>query len=210
MKCVHFLILIILLIHASGVRGETTFRISGVVGQEGRWLFAVIEDSKGSCRIYGKGDTLDQGVIVDVTPEGVLVDIAGSNKLLKLEGSAFIAKTIKTEASSSVVPAGSSNLVEGKLPLDELKIAVATMANELAKDRKKPFDSQVLNAVLNLPSQARITAVNNRPVTTARDSAMVLTEALKQNIPPRVTFTEDNETREVYIMPPPSGPPNTE
>ena len=102
---IRFLTLLVLLLVPFIVAADDGYRVSGVIGQENRWLLAVIEDPSGKCRMYAPGDPLDGGTVVEITPQGVLVKFGNEVRLLKLEGSSFIAAAETTEsAGSSTIP----------------------------------------------------------------------------------------------------------
>ena len=187
-----FLLLVPLLASAAD-----DYRVSGVVGQEMRWLFAIVEDSEGSCRMYAPGDMLGSGRVIEITPLGVLVDYGDEVRLLKLQGSSFIAAAEPAEAGASSAP---PKLVNGALPPEELKSAIVTLATEVERNKKKTLEPQVLNALLSLPATARITAVQDTSVQTPRDAVQALRNALDLNHPIRISLAGDPETSTVYLM----------
>jgi len=205
MKRATLLILIMLLLYSNtALTTEASYRISGIVGQENHWLFAVIEDSAGSCRIYTKGDKLGNWSIVDITPKGVLVDAAGEIRLLLLEGSAFISRgdeSADINPGFSALSASSARPVTGKLSQQELQYAVNNVAKELERDKKKPLEPQVLNAILGFPMESRITAVSDTPVRNTREALNMVQTALNSNKPLDFILSGDGENTKIYFMP---------
>jgi hypothetical protein len=194
---ISFLAVLLLLIVTPLAFADDDYRVSGVVGQEKRWLFAIVEDSSGKCSIYTPGDMLGKGRIVEITPVGVLVDYSGDVRLLKLQGGSFIAAADPSESAAS---ASTPQLINGSLPPEELKSAIVTMAAELERDRKKTLEPQVLNALLNLPASARISAVRDTTVQSPREAVRALRNALDLNYPVRITLSGDPETSTVYLV----------
>jgi hypothetical protein len=192
-----YLAVFFLLFITSLASAEDDYRVSGVVGQEKRWLFAIVEDSGGKCSMYTPGDMLGKGRIVEITPQGVLVDYGDEVRLLKLQGSSFIAAADPSEGAAS---ASAPRLINGSLPPEELKGAISTLAAEVERDRKKTLEPHVLNALLSLPAAARITAVRDTAVQSPREAVRALRNALDLDHPVRITLAGDPETSTVYLM----------
>jgi type II secretory pathway component PulC len=204
------LIVLAVLLLAVSARAESTYRVSGIVGQENRWLFAVVEDSQGNCRIYSKGDALGSGRVVDVVPQGVLLEEAGEVRLLKLEGSSFITRIGQTSTEPErPPPVGTALMVQGKLPRKELQYAVENVVAELERDKQKPLEPQILTAFLGLPPGAQITAVSERPVKSPLEAMKSIQKALSNNQPlDFIIAIGDDYTKIYYSFDEPSEHPH--
>jgi hypothetical protein len=198
------LISILLILFCSLVSAtEATYRVAGVVGQEGHWIFAVIEDSHGRCRIYSKGDVLGTGRVIDILQQGVLVETAGNIHLLKLQGSSFISSAGKVEPAQTVdsLRIGSTRPVMGKLTQQEMEYAVKNVATELARDKNKNLDPTILNSIFGLPLESRIIAVNEKAVNGSKEAVNMINTAISNNLPLDFTVADREEKMKIYFKP---------
>ena len=194
-----FLIILLfsLFLAFSPAKADEGYRVSGVVGQENHWIFAIIEDSSGDCRLYSPGDLLAGSRIIEITPQGVLVSENNEVRLLKLEGSSFVAAANTAEGEILSSP---PHLVNGTLPPEELKSAIVTLAAEVERNRQKSLQPQFLNAMLNIPAAARITAIEGTSVQTPQDAVRALRNAVELNHPVRISVSGNPETSTLYLM----------
>jgi membrane-associated protease RseP (regulator of RpoE activity) len=191
-----------LLLLGQAFGADVTYRVSGIVGQENNWIFAVIEDSLGGCRVYAKGDMLGSAQVVDVTPQGVLIKTAGDVSLLPLAGSSFVAKGTVTDGVVGVQQnIGSTRPVRSHLSAEELKYALNNVADELSRDKKKALEPQILNALLGLPAQTQIVAVNEQKITTMREALSLMQVAVNDSKPLDFIVADGEVVTKIYYTP---------
>lgn len=193
----------LLLSFAQTSPADVSYRVSGIVGQENRWLFAVIEDSGGRCGVYTKGDLLGNGIVIDVTPQGVLVEADGKINLLKLEGSSFVARSDDGESGheSNTPVVGAARPVMGKLSPQELAYTVKNMVTELERDKNIKLEPEMLNSILDLPVEARIIAVNEKPVHSSREAVIIVHTAINNNMPLDFIVSGGGIQTKIYFQP---------
>lgn len=167
-------------------------RVSGIVGQEGAWVLAIIETSAGGCRVISRGDLLDEGVVSDITAQGIEVQYPDRSEFLPLKGGAFVAMGPTDPALPPDAPRSTSHSISR----EEVAAALAWSEKKLPAEK-----SPSVNEVVGLPLAARISSVNGVAMSTQQEAGRILREELEKGGIPRINVTGVPGLTEIYLVP---------
>lgn len=168
-------------------------RVSGIVGQEGAWVIAIIETDNGKCAVISRGDAYGSGIVSDITAQGVEVRYPDRREFLPLKGGTFVAMG-ETESTqpASILPRTTAHTISR----EEIVAALAQTEKRLSAEK-----GPSLNEVLGLPLAAQIAAVNSAAIATPQEAGRILHEELKKGHIPRINVIGVPGLSEIYLVP---------
>lgn len=172
------------------------YRVAGIFAVDGEQYRAVIELSADEQGLYREGDSLGSGTILEVSLAGVTVAVGSDRYFLALRGDG---SAVYHEYKDPAAPATTTTEVNYGYVLKQLSAARA--------DAGKKDDSDTLrrtvNRILQLPEQARITAIDREPVESELAMIDTLKSALRSQVPPQLLISGVPDMEEVYVLPSP-------
>ncbi|WP_152609872.1 hypothetical protein [Geobacter sp. OR-1] len=171
-------------------------RVSGVVGQEGAWVLAIIETDAGTCSVVSKGDRIGDGIVSEISARGLQVTYGTETEFLPLLGGTFT-------KTSDHLPADAARTTS---------LNVSRNDTVTALERPDGNKKQSVNEIIGLPLSAHISAINGTIVTSQQEAGKVLLEQLKTGRVSRLNVSGVPGMTEIYLVtdPPPELPENAD
>jgi len=167
-------------------------RVSGIVGQEGAWVLAIIETGAGECTVISRGETYGTGIVAAITSQGIEVRYPDHSEFLPLKGGAFVTLG-ETDPDR---PAGTPRSTANTISREE---AVATLA--LAEKQPANKKGPAVNEALGLPLTAQITFVNSVATSSQQEAGRIVREELEKGHIPRINVSGVPGLTEIYLVP---------
>ena len=178
-------------------------RVSGIVGQEGAWVLAIIESGDGNCRIVYRGETLDKGFVSNINSKGIEVTFPDRTEFLPLQGGTFVATGQSDSTLDPVIPLVTSLTISR----EDIVAALSRSEQKLSAEKKIPS----LNESLGLPTSARISSVNMASAATQQEAGQLIRQQLEKGYIPKIIVSGVPGLSEIYLMPDkPFTPPSLE
>ncbi|GMQ87108.1 MAG: hypothetical protein BMS9Abin08_0306 [Gammaproteobacteria bacterium] len=172
------------------------YRVAGIFAVDGEQYQAVIELSADEQGLYREGDSLGSGTILEVSPAGVTVAVGSDRYFLALRGDG---SAVYHEYKDPAAPATASTEVNYDYALKQLSAARADASKKDDSDALR----RIVNRILRLPGQARITAIDRAPVESELAMIDTLTSALGSQASPQLLISGVPGMEEVYVLPSP-------
>ncbi len=176
-------------------------RIAGIIGPADG-MMALIELPTGKYRVVRKGDSLGDGEVLEIAPQWLRVRFPAGERVLRLsttgEGSAAGPGVSNREISPEVLQQ-LEQLASTQAPADKRGGNLAAGSQPLAEDGSEEFTAR-LNAIIQLPEGARITAVDDKQVTSPETALRYLVSGLKKGEIPHLFLAGTPGLDEVYLM----------
>jgi hypothetical protein len=149
-----------LLFTSIALAGENSYRLAGsiVTADQGTRL-ALVETADGTQRLLREGDSIDGGLITEITRDRVFLQFGDQVLILKLEGTDEPPIVAPAEYAREDYPVSEPIPPVDAHVLNAISILIASSNEE---DSEKTV-SEVLR-LLGLPAQARVSAVNDQGV----------------------------------------------
>jgi len=167
-------------------------RVSGIVGQEGAWVLAIIETGAGECSVISRNEAFGSGVVAKITAQGIEIRYSDHSEFLPLQGGAFITTEQTDPGHNPETPRTTTKSVSR----EEVVAALAQAENNLSA--KKNLS---VNALVGLPKAAKISAVNFTATSTQQEAGRLLREELEKGNIPKITVTGVPGLSEIYLTP---------
>jgi len=167
-------------------------RVSGIVGQEGAWVLAIVETGAGECKVISRGESFGHGVVLDITSQGIKVHYPDRDEFLPLQGGSFITTGEADYRLNAATPRTTSHTISR----DEVVAALAQAKVKLASEKNRS-----VNEIIGLPLSARISSVNFRSTSTQQEAAQIVREELEKGNIPRINVTGVPGLTEIYLVP---------
>jgi len=200
---------------ASASAAETNYRLAGTVGTAGAGAVAVIELPDGRQRLFREGDALGDGRIREITAAGVRVELEHEDLLLRLRGKPILVASARDEVASPAEETESASADDGSEGEGEgernqqLAAPEVTRLLTSARDasQARPVEqSQAaetlrgqLNESLEIPADARITAVDQVSVSTPQEAIEALASRLDRGGSARLTVSTAGTVQTIVL-----------
>jgi hypothetical protein len=181
-----------------------SYRLAGIVEAGGAGSIALIELPDGRQRLFRSGDALGEGRIREITAVGVRIELAEEDLILRLRGNPrLLAKAgVEEQRHGEGAQSDDDEAAPDEEPsVRSQKLAVADAARMLTVVRRAssphpgtppPSDASLheqLAAMLEMPAEARITAVDDIRAQSAQDAIETLASRLETNGSARLTVS---------------------
>ncbi|MBT0665826.1 hypothetical protein KI809_16065 [Geobacter pelophilus] len=164
-------------------------RVSGVVGQEGAWVLAIIETDAGACSVVSRGDKIGDGIVADISSRGLQITYDSKTEFLPLQGGSFT-----TTADDR--PLDAARTASLKVSREQVVSAQDSIVGKASSAKK-----QSVNEILGLPLAAQISAINGIAVTSQQEASKMLLDQLKSGTLPRINISGVPGLTEIYVVP---------
>jgi hypothetical protein len=183
------IIVILAMIIPLAATASTQPRVSGVVGQEGAWVLAIIETDAGACSVVSRGDKIGDGIVSDISSRGLQITYDSKTEFLPLQGGSFT-----TTADDRPLEAART------ASLNVSREEVIAKLNSLVV-KPSSAKKQSVNEILGLPLSAQISAINGVALTSQQEASKMLIDQLKSGKPPRINVSGVPGLTEIYVVP---------
>ena len=188
------------------IASDTPYRLAGsIVTTDDGIMLALVETPDGTQQLLREGDSLDDGTVVEITENTVRLQFETEEVVLKLAG------TDNPEAGMSMQYRMEDYAASETKPLGmEALAAISELAATAEPMDSKKLASQVLS-YLDLPSEARIMAVNDQQVASAAEALQEMAASIDAKTDQgagflfRISVAATGGNKRVYIMADDSG-----
>ena len=154
---------------------ESGYRLAGIIAPANGNALALIELPGGEQQLFRQGDALGDGRVVDIDATSVRLEFPDGDVLLELAGTGFVVVDEPTEYRRQDY----QNI--GTHPVAPEKLAeVSRLADSEEEVEAKDLALKVMKN-LNLPVDARITAVADQPVSSIDEALEAMAGEIKEN-----------------------------
>ena len=177
------------MVFASVMAADGDYRIAGILDtDDGHNMRAVIELPDGEQGIFRSGDPIGDGQVLEISWRGVRLVFPGGERLLPLQG----------DGSSLVDHSDNPGFLRREVSPETLQ-ALASVRP--AKEGKNRNSFSEVNAVLDLPVDARIISVQDQAVDSAKSAARQIQRSVQQGQIVRVALDGVPGTDSLYLFP---------
>lgn len=157
-----------------GAASDTPYRLAGVITPDSGRTMALIETLDGEQQLLRVGDAIDDGRVTEITPDTVRLQFADGEFVLQLAGTSSPQGRLPEQYRREDYAASESK------PIDvEALGAIVELASSVENTEAKELASKVLT-YLDLPSEARIMAINDQPVASAADAVRQMADSIDE------------------------------
>ncbi len=168
--------------HALAIGADLSYRVAGIIETNNDAL-AMIESSDGEQAVYRPGDTIGSGEIGSVSSDGVIVLLDGQTFLLPLQGEPTLLRDLELSKAGYHMKIG-DGVGQYDIDFDEARAALAD-ANRPPDEKEKNNPEYIFQRIadaLNLPTGARVQAVDEKAVDSADSAVLALVAGMHHDL----------------------------
>jgi len=192
---------------AAAAAPETNYRLAGIIAAGSESLIAVIELPDGRQQLFRTGDVLGNGKIRKITSTGARIELAGRELLLSLRGNPKLVAEARVEAApiDDNVDLEQNSRRQQLLFPDTVRMLTsmqgASQPQPLAPPAAADTLREQLNHLLEIPTGARIVAVDQVNVNTPQETIEALIRRLNEGGVTRLAVSGAGTLETVYLTP---------